>query len=211
MRILRKILVSAIHLYHWNLTGLTAHDCIKITLMQTYITKQNFDIICLSKTFLNSSIQNDDHKLKIDGYNFIGSDQPSDSKKDGVCLYYKQHISLIRRDEVCTLDNCVVTEIRSQSEKCCLTCAYRSPSQSQEEFEIFSTKFDILLSQINDEFPLCSIVTRDFNACYTNWWNDDITNSTGREIASLTSSTGYTQIIDKPTHVINNSMSVLIL
>ena len=90
-----------------------------------------------------------------------------------------------------------------------LTCAYRSPSQSQEEFEIFSTKFDILLRQINDEFPLCSIVTGDFNARCTNWRKDDITNSTGREIASLTSSAGYTQIIDKPTHVISNSVSCI--
>ena len=72
-------------------------------------------------------------------------------------------------------------------------------SQSQEEFEIFCTKFDIILSQINDEFPLCSAVTWDFNAGCTNWWKGNITNSTGQEIA--------TQIIDKPAHVINNSMS----
>ena len=178
-------------------------------MIQAYITDQNFDIVCLSETFLNSSIQNDDHKLKIDGYNLIRSDHPSDSKKGGVCIYYKEHITLIRRDDLCTLDNCLVTEIRSQNEKCFLTCAYRSPRQSHEEFEIFCKKFDILLSQINDEFLLCSIVTKDFNARCTNWWKDDITNSVGREIASLTSSAGYTQITDKPTHVINNSMSCI--
>ena len=50
-------------------------------MIQAYITDQNFDIVCLSETFLNSSIQNDDHKLKIDGYNLIRSDHPSDSKK----------------------------------------------------------------------------------------------------------------------------------
>ena len=43
-------------------------------------------------------------------------------------------------------------------------CLTRSHSQSQEEFGILFTKFDILLSQINNEFPLCSIVTGDFNA-----------------------------------------------
>ena len=139
---------------HWNFNGLVAHDCIKITLIQAYITDQNFDIVCLSKTFLSSSIQNDDHKLKLDGYNLIRSNHPNDSKKDGVCIYRKEHIPLIRRDDLCTLDNCLVTEIRSQNEKWLLTCAYRSPSQSQEEFEIFCTKFDMLFSQINDEFPL---------------------------------------------------------
>ena len=77
----------------------------------------------------------------------------------------------------------------------------------QEEFEIFCINFDILRSQVNDEFSLCSIVTGVFNAPCTNWKKDSITDSAGREIASLTSSAGYTQIIDKPTHVINNSMS----
>ena len=66
---------------HWNLNGLTAHDYIKITSIQAYITDQNFNIVSLSKTFLNSSIQIDDHKLNIDGYNFIRSDHRSDSKK----------------------------------------------------------------------------------------------------------------------------------
>ena len=72
---------SSLRFCHWNLNGRIAHDCIKITLIQAYITDQNFDIVCLSETFLNSSIQNDDHKLKIDGYNLIRSDHPSDSKK----------------------------------------------------------------------------------------------------------------------------------
>ena len=89
---------SYLSFFHWNLNGLTAHDYIKTTLIQACITDQNFDIVCLSETFLNSSIQNDDYKLKTNGYNLIRSDHPGDSKKDGVCIYYKEHIPLIRRD-----------------------------------------------------------------------------------------------------------------
>ena len=111
-------------------------------MIQANITNQNFDIVCLSETFLNSSIQNDDHKLKIHGYNLIRSDHPSDWKKGGICIYYKEHIPLIRRDDLCTLDNC------SKKKKCFLTCAYHSPNQSQEEFEIFGTKFDFLARAI---------------------------------------------------------------
>ena len=62
---------------------------------------------------------------------------------------------------------------------------------------------------MNNEFPLCSIIPGDFNARCSRWWKNDITNSTGHEINSLTSSAGYKQIIDKPTHVINNSMSCI--
>ena len=67
---------------HWNLNGLTAHDNIKISLLQAYVTQYNCGIICLSETFLNPSIQNDEDRIKIDGYNLIRSDHPSDSKKE---------------------------------------------------------------------------------------------------------------------------------
>ena len=62
---------------------------------------------------------------------------------------------------------------------------------------------------MNHEFPLYSIVTEDFSACCSRWWQNDITNSAGQEIDSLTLSAGYKQIIDKPTHVENNSMSYI--
>ena len=70
----------------------------------------------------------------------------------------------------------------------------------------FCLKFDLLLNKINDEFPLCSVITGDFNARCSRWWKNDITNLTGEEIDTLTSSAGYAQIIDKPTHILNNSM-----
>ena len=47
----------------------------------------------------------------------IRSDHPSDSKKGGVCIYYKTHIPLIKRDDICSLGNCFVREIGSQYEK----------------------------------------------------------------------------------------------
>ena len=197
---------SSLTICHWNLDSLTAHNSIKISSLQAYVTQHNYDIICLSETFLNSSIDSNDTRTLIDGYNLIRSDHPSDSKRGGVCIYYKEHIPLIKRDDICTLDNCSVTEIRSQSEKCFLTCIYRSPSQNNEEFENFCVHFDLLLSNINEEIPICSIITGDFNARSSNWWKNDITNSLGQELDSLTSSAGYSQIIDKPTHIVNNSM-----
>ena len=153
---------SSLTFCYWNLNGLTAHDSTKISLLQAYITQRNYDIICLAETFLNSSILSDDNRIKIDGYSLIRSDHPSDSKKSEICIYYKEHIPLILRDDINTLDNCLVTETRSQNEKCFLTCIYRSPSQNQDEFNIFCTNFDILLNNINDELLLCSIVTGDF-------------------------------------------------
>ena len=85
-----------------------------------------------------------------------------------------------------------------------LTCIYCTWSQSLDEFDDFCTKFELFLWNINHEFPLRSIVTGDFNARCWRWWQNDITNSAGQEIDSFTLSAGYKQIIDKPTHIINN-------
>ena len=78
---------SSLKFYHWNLNGLTAHDSIKISLLQAYIIQNNYDIICLSETFLNSSIQTNDDRISIDEYKLIRADHPSDSKRGGVCIY----------------------------------------------------------------------------------------------------------------------------
>ena len=76
-----------------------------------------------------------------------------------------------------------MTEIRLQDEKHFLICIYCSPSQSHDEFDDFCSKFDLLLSKINHEFTLCSIVTGDFNGRCSGWWQNDI-NSAGQEIDS---------------------------
>ena len=64
----------------------------------------------------------------IDGYNLIKSNHPSDLKKGGVYIYYKEYIPLILQDDINTLGNCLLTEIHSQNKKYFLTCTYCSPS-----------------------------------------------------------------------------------
>ena len=163
--------------------------------------RTQFDIISLSETFLNSSPDSEDDRLKIDGSNLIRSDHPIGSKKRGVCVYYKNRIPLI------VLSNCLVTEIRLENENCFLTCLYRSPSQTQHKFENFCTNLDTLMDHINNELPFCSLIIGDLNARCSKWYNNDISNSVGRKIDTLISSAGYKQIINKLNHIVNNSSS----
>ena len=44
---------SNIRFCHWNLNGLAAHDFIKVPLEEAFITSNDFDIVCLSETFLD--------------------------------------------------------------------------------------------------------------------------------------------------------------
>ena len=84
-----------------------------------------------------------------------------------------------------------------------LTCMYHSPYQNHEEFENFCINFVLLLSNINNKLPICSIFPRKFNNCSSNWWENDITNSVGQELDSITSSAGYSQIVNNSISCIN--------
>ena len=56
----------------------------------------------MSETFLISSFDRDDDRLKIEGYNLIRSYDPIGQRNGGLCIYYKEHIPLIRRDDLCS-------------------------------------------------------------------------------------------------------------
>ena len=76
---------SHITFCHWNLNGLMTHNFIKVSLLHTLAVTNDCDIICLTETFLNSSIDNDDdHRISIPGYNLLCADHPSNTKRAGV-------------------------------------------------------------------------------------------------------------------------------
>ena len=53
-----------------------------------------FNIICLSETYLNFSTTSNDDDFEISGDNLIRSDHPSNNKRGGVCIYYKNFLPL---------------------------------------------------------------------------------------------------------------------
>ena len=57
--------------------------------------------------------------------------------------------------------------------------------------------------------PLLSVITGDFSAKLSSWWSLDKDNAEGREINCLTSACGYTQLINKPTHIRKESSSCI--
>ena len=56
---------------NWNLNSISAHNFIKISLLKTYIGTHKLDVICLSETYLDSSISNDDENSEIPGYDLF--------------------------------------------------------------------------------------------------------------------------------------------
>ena len=49
--------------------------------------------------------------MDIPGYNLLRCDCQSSSKRGGFCIFYKEYLPINRRDDLCTLTECIVTEI----------------------------------------------------------------------------------------------------
>ena len=50
---------------HWNLNSITAPSYLKISLLRAYISQHSFDVVCISKTYLDSTTALDDENLAI--------------------------------------------------------------------------------------------------------------------------------------------------
>ena len=48
---------------HWNLNSITAHNYLKISLLRAYISLHNFEVVCISESYLDSTTAPDDENL----------------------------------------------------------------------------------------------------------------------------------------------------
>ena len=119
-------------------------------------------------------------------------------------MYFKEHLPILRRHDLCNLSHCLVTEIRVGK-----NASSRSRCQSCDKFNTFYSNSDLFLSNMNDLNPASLIVISDLNAGNSKWWSSDKQNFEGGGIHSSTTSAGYTQLTDQPTHIISNSFSCI--
>ena len=105
------------------------YDYSKLFILKAYISVHKFDIICLSETYLDSTVPIDDDNLVISRYNLIRSDHPSNNKRGGVCLYYKNYLPLrVIILNISYLKECLNFQVRIGDKSCNSIALYRSPS-----------------------------------------------------------------------------------
>ena len=158
----------------------------------------------MSETFFDSSLPTDDKNLEIPGYGLIRADHPSNSKRGGVCVYYRNSLPLKILD-IFYLQECIVFELKIGNK----FCKTAKPNQSQEELETFTSNLELMLDKIFETNLFLVIVLGDFNAKFSHWYQIDKTTTEGSKIARLTSQHGLKQIINRPTHILNNSSSCI--
>ena len=121
-------------IYHQKLSSIAASDYSKLFLLNSYNSLHKSDIIWLSETRLHSNTSLDDDSLEISGYTLVRFDHPSNTKRGVVCLYYKNNLPL-RVINIGYLNECLTFELEVGDKICNFVVLYRSPIQSQDEFE----------------------------------------------------------------------------
>ena len=64
--------------------------------------------------FFDSSIQEGDKNIQVDGYNLLKADHPSNSKRDDVCIFYKETLG-VRIVKSLSFDQCIICEVSIQN------------------------------------------------------------------------------------------------
>ena len=130
-----------------------------------------------SEAYLDSSVPNDDPRLKLSGYKLVRPDKLSDGKRDddprlklsgyklvrpdklsngkrgGVGIYFKETLA-VQPVPTNSLKECLLLEGFIGNEKGVLLSLYRLPSQSQEELDDFLFSLDQLLSNMVSQNPI---------------------------------------------------------
>ena len=154
-------------------------------LLKAYIAIHKFDIICLSETYLDSSTTSDDDNLAISGYNLIRSDHPSNNKRYGVCIYYKNFLHL-RVLSIQYLQEYINFELNIGGKICNFISLYRSLSQTQDKFEKFIDDLESNLETLCQNNLFLVVLIGDLNAKSKYWYSYGKSSYEGNEIENET-------------------------
>ena len=155
---------------HWNLNILLAYNYDKLFLLRANIAVPRFDVICLSETYLDSTVAVDDENLEIIDCNLVQSDHSANTKLEGVCLYYKTCLPLRMSLDIQYLNECRNFELKIGDKLRTFVALYRSSSQSQDNVETFidnlifrNLKFRIIFRNLVSKKSILLVVIADFN------------------------------------------------
>ena len=101
--------------------------------------------------------------MKIPGYDLFRGYHPSNTKRRGVCIYYRNSLP-IKILKIQYLHEWINFEIRIGGKLWRIVSFYRSPSQSQDDFESFANNFELNIDTATASNTFLTIVLGDFNA-----------------------------------------------
>ena len=191
---------SSLSICHWNLNSISAHDFVKISLWEGCNSIHKFKIISLSETFLNSSLQNDD-SLVLNGYKLVRAEKPSDLKRGGICMYFKEKLP-IKVLIITNLHECLVCELSLNGRWSYIVSLYRSPRQPSNEYDHFIKTSEPRIMHLDSFKRHLLLIKGDFNARSSSWWSGEVDNIEGTRLESITFFHRLHQLINEPAYIL---------
>ena len=179
---------SFISLLHLNIQSLKP----KIDIVRG--TLNEFDILCFTESWLNSST--DDKDIHIPGFNTPFRQDRLDRPGGGIIVYCKDHLSAKRRPDLeINGIECLWIQFLLKSEKYLLGTFYRPPNSSSYIWNIIEQSFELAI----DTKIKNILITGDFNE------NQLCSNET--KIKTITSNYNLQQTIPEPTCISESTSS----
>ena len=85
------------------MNSILAHN--KLSLLTAYNSALNYDFICLTETYLDSTV--DPNNILINGYKLLRADHPDNVKRGDVCLYYRENL-IIQLFDTSYIEQCIL-------------------------------------------------------------------------------------------------------
>ena len=113
--------------------------------------------LMLYESYLDFTVSVDDNSLCLNGYNLTCADHLDNVKRGGVCMHYKENLSL-RIISTSYFNQCLLCEVTCQNQKGYNVLIYPSASQSCNEFEDFLFNLEKLINQVKQLKPSFTII-----------------------------------------------------
>ena len=165
-------------------------------------------MICLSESYLDSSVSSNNQNLHIKDYKLVSDDHPGNVKRGGVWIYFKKSLPVSCLPNP-YLKQCLIFEVSINNKRGYAVSMYRSLSQTSNDFNSFITKLEKLVVNIFSSNLHFILMIGDFNAESSNWSSNDTTTAEGAQLDYLTLLYGMKQVITEPTHILENSSSCI--
>ena len=154
--------------------------------------KSKAAIISITETWLDSSFPN--NSIKIEGYNIIRRDRQTHA--GGVCMYIRSDLRYNPREDLQNenLEDLWLELLLPQTKPILIGTCYRAPKNSKLTESLGNTVTRL-------QADCHTVILGDFNYCLINNKNNKMT--------KVLDTNGFTQLIDTPTRVTNNSSSLI--
>ena len=176
----------------------------KLSLFQSYVYSSDYDIVCLTETWLTDSVF--DQEILPTNYSIFRKDRPSHG--GGVLIAIKDTIPATVIPSILSSNAPEIVTVKLNLRKTIvLICAYLPPCPSDSSMD----DTILNLTQVIEANPSAdTILVGDFNLPNVQWDTLSSTSSASCTFCDFVFDNSLTQLIDQPTHIQGNILDLVL-